>query len=287
MERIQEILNEQTLGTTSKEMNQQEYEQWKADNYNASVGNLNEKDDYNCDLCKNKGYVAKVVYSEIGGYYTNLLEQCKCNNARNAIRRLNKSGLKNVVRQYTFDKYETPEKWQEYIKTSAVKFCSDEENNWFFIGGQTGCGKSMICTAIAVHYIRNGMDCRYMLWRDDITKIKAIVNDAEQYEKAMNELKEIPVLYIDDMFKTGKGEDGRVKMPTTADINAAFEIINYRYNNPELITIISSERQIAEMYDIDEAIAGRITERTKSFGYCISVKNDRERNWRLKGLEEI
>lgn len=61
----------------------------------------------------------------------------------------------------------------------------------------------------------------------------------------------------------------------------------YRGPNPELVTIISSERTIGELSQIDEAIAGRIAERAKAAGYCLSIKRDPARNWRLKGIEEV
>ena len=67
-------------------------------------------------------------------------------------------------------------------------------------------------------------------------------------------------------------------MPTPADVNVAFEIINYRYNNPSLLTIISSELTEADLLDIDEAVAGRIFERAKS----ISISKNRDRNYRIK-----
>jgi DNA replication protein DnaC len=191
------------------------------------------------------------------------------------------------VKDYTFDKYEAEEPWQQTIKATAQRFLQDDRNTWFFIGGQSGAGKTHICTAIAVHYIRNGKEVKYMLWRDEITKVKAVVNDPEQYGELMKALKETDVLYIDDLFKGGKGEDGQYKPPTAADINAAFEIINYRYNNPNLITIISSERTLVELNEIDEAIAGRIAERAKESGYCINLKKDKSRNWRMKGVGEI
>lgn len=264
-----------------------EYEQREADKFNSASGSLNAGDGYNCDICKNKGFIAKVIYDETYGDYIQLVSHCRCQKIRNAIHRLNRSGLKNIVKDYTFDKYETPDAWQQTIKTAALKFCKDEKNNWFFIGGQSGAGKTHICTAIAVFYIKNEKDCRYMLWRDEITKIKANVNEPEEYSQMMKELKKADVLYIDDLFKSGKGEDGKLKPPTAADINVAFEIINYRYNNPSLITIISSERTLAELFDIDEAIAGRIAERTKEYGYCINLKKDSSRNWRMKGLNEI
>lgn len=290
MEQIKTILAKLQIKSghgSDTPLTEKEMEQWKADTYNAMEGNLDKTDGYHCDLCKNKGFVASVRLNEQFNYYSNVLSPCKCEKARNALRRLNKSGLRNVVKDYTFEKYQTPDTWQQTIKDAALRFCEDEENNWFFIGGTSGAGKSHICTAIAVYYIRNGKDCCYMLWRDEIARIKAFINDPDEYGKIMKELKEISVLYIDDLFKNGKDKQGNVEPPTAADVQAAFEILNFRYNNPDLVTIISSERTLAELIDIDEAIAGRIAERSATAGYNINLKKDRSRNWRLRGLGEI
>jgi hypothetical protein len=110
--------------------------------------------------------------------------------------------------------------------------------------------------------------------------------NAHRGDKAVA-LKNADVLYIDDLFKNGKDDFGTVKQPTPADINAAFEIINYRYNNPGKITIISSERTLIEMNAIDEAIAGRIAEKSKAGGYCINLAKDGKKNWRMKGITEL
>ena len=80
----------------------------------------------------------------------------------------------------------------------------------------------------------------------------------------MKPWKTVEVLYIDDLFKTEQGRN-----PTTADVNIAFEILNYRYRNPELITIISSERTIQDIVKIDEAVGSRIFE--KSRNCCINI----------------
>ena len=86
------------------------------------------------------------------------------------------------------------------------------------------------------------------------------------------------VLYIDDLFKIGKGQDGRKQRPTSADVNLAFEILNYRYNKPTCITIISSELYAEDILDIDEAIGSRIYERAK----IVNISNDRAKNQRIK-----
>ncbi len=268
-------------------LSQQELEQKKADLYNQSQGNLNEQDGYECSVCKNKGFIAEVQYNEQFRYHYEVVVPCKCHKIRNAIQRLNRSGLKDAVKRYTFDKYQTPEPWQVKVKETAMRFCNDDDHTWFYIAGNSGSGKSHICTAIAVHYIRQGLDTHYMLWRDEIMRLKASVTEPEVYSKHIKTLKEVPVLYIDDFFKNGKGSDGKSVPPTAADVNAAFEIINYRYNTPQLITIISSERTLAELMDIDEATAGRIVERAKEGGYCLNMKRDSSRNWRLRGLVDV
>lgn len=268
-------------------MSDKEREQHKVDKANATEGNLNAQDGYDCPKCKNKGYIAVCKQAEFSGWWMEYHVPCECMRVRNAIHRLNRSGLKNVVKNCTFERYIAESDWQTRIKSAAIRFCKDENRGWFFIGGQSGCGKSHICTAITVYFIKHGQEAKYMLWRDEIAKIKASVNEAPVYANLMRELKETPVLYIDDLFKSGKGDDGLPKPPTAADVNAAFEIINYRYNNPDLITIVSSERTLSELNQIDEAIAGRIAEKTKVGGYCLNIKRDPARNYRMKGIQDI
>ena len=115
--------------------------------------------------------------------------------------------------------------------------------------------------------MERGQNCKYMLWRDEVRELKSLVNDNEAYIRKMNELKNIDVLYIDDFLK------GR---PTDGDLNVAFELLNSRYNQRKR-TIISGERSIEQVMDMDEAIGSRIYERSKH-GYCFETPGE---NWRL------
>ena len=117
-----------------------------------------------------------------------------------------------------------------------------------------------------------------MLWRDDIARLKSLAMEPDERQAMIDRFKTAEVLYIDDLFKTGKGQDGRAQRPTGPDITTAFEIINYRYNNPQMITIISSEWTEDELMDIDEATGGRIFEKSKT----ISIGRDRKRNYRTR-----
>ena len=114
-----------------------------------------------------------------------------------------------------------------------------------------------------------GLPVRYVQWRADIPAIKAKVNDAAAYQDAIDPLKSVKVLYIDDFLK------GSV---TDADKNIAFDLLNARYINPDAITIISTELTIDRILSWDEAIGSRINQRAKDYMLNIGKKQ----NWRLK-----
>lgn len=211
-----------------------------------------------------------MVY-ESGAEY---MKECKCMEIRRNIERMKASGLTSLMKNYTFSTFIDKTPWQKSILESAKEYLFDNNREWFFIGGQVGCGKTHICTAMTLEFMNRGIAARYMLWRNEVIQIKAVVMDDEAYAKAVNPLKTIPVLYIDDFFKTERG-----KKPTTAEINIAFEILNSRYNNQDLITIISSELHMDDLLDIDEAVGSRIYQRTKR--YCINISYDRAKNYRL------
>lgn len=79
-----------------------QYEQMKANIYNDSIGNLNETDGFNCDLCKNRGSFAKVETAPMYGLPVQVIHPCKCQKARKALARLKRSGLERTVKEYTF-----------------------------------------------------------------------------------------------------------------------------------------------------------------------------------------
>ena len=103
----------------------------------------------------------------------------------------------------------------------------------------------------------------------DIPAIKAKTNDAEAYAEAMQPMKTVRALYIDDFLK------GSV---TDADKNIAFDLLNARYITPDAITIISTELTIDRILSWDEAIGSRINQRAKDYMLNIGKKQ----NWRLK-----
>lgn len=275
-ERLDDILKNLSIKhNNGVEFTREEYEQQQCQWSNDNIGDLNEKDGFNCELCKNKGMIYFLRENQFRSGNEIAVRECRCMTIRRTLQRAKASGLNNILTDYTFDKYEAAEEWQKVIKSKAQEFCTDNAAHWFYIGGQTGAGKTHICTAIAAHYIKAGYNCKYMLWRDDAVKLKAVTNIFEDYQKQIEELKTVDVLYIDDFLKTKDGTE-----PTTADINLAFELLNYRLLDKDKITIISSEFTIARALELDEATIGRIYQQTGT--YKINIDRDMNKNYRLK-----
>ena len=255
-----------------------EFEQKRADRYNQTSGNLNEDGSYDCKLCKNRGDFAKVT--ERNGTFYQALVPCKCMEIRQSIWRMRASGLESTIRQCTFERFVVEHDWQQKMIDTAQSYIAGgaRDGKWLFLGGAIGCGKTHICTAVCRALLYEGKSVYYMPWQSESTKLKAIVNDdGEEYSRSVARLKNVCVLYIDDFFKPVIGERGPMP-PTPADVKLAYDIINYRYIN-RMPTIISSERYLSELMDIDEAVASRIYECAN--GYALSLGRNREKNHRI------
>lgn len=262
---------------------QVEIEQRKVDRFNASIGHLNKLDGYNCEACRNRGSTA--VLDVVGGCIYPRYPECKCMGIRRSIQRMKASGLETIIRDNTFKTFKADAPWQKAMVDKATAYLDEgiSKGAWLFFGGQVGSGKTHICTAVAGKLLYT-YPVIYVVWPQVSKKLKAMVNDAEDYAAEIGRLQDIEVLYVDDLFKPVKDDFGRTVPPTAADMRLAFELFNYRYIN-KLPTIISSEWTVAELVDMDEATGSRIAERTR--GYCMTVARDKERNHRLGGEESV
>ncbi len=239
--------------------------QYRAELINASEG------DGDCDKCKGRGFFATVSIE--GGIVYERERICSCMAKKNAEYHIKKSGLCGIEK-YTFDKFRTMLKWQEALKDAGENFLS-ENGRWFFVGGQSGGGKTHICTAITGALIDKGLPALYMLWEKEWAKIRALAND-ERRDAALRPWKDICVLYIDDFLKHKKGD-----MPTGAETLLGYEILNHRILDESKITIISSEFFLSEIMEIDEATGGRIFERCGK-EYAFSIPRGAAQNMRIQ-----
>ena len=250
----------------------------RAELYNSDVGH---ETGYDCPDCLNRGNIAYVIGTEDN--FREEILPCKCESIRRNLWRIRESGLQDLIDRYTFDLWKTPQAWQEWLRNRAIQY-AENPSGWFFIGGKPGTGKTHLCTAICKELMMKGMETRYILWREFSQQAKAVTNNDEKYADFVGPVRKVPLLYIDDFFKTGRRRDIRTGLwqemtPTEADINLAFDILGSRYNQGNrTITIISSELPVEKLMDIDAAIASRIYQNAGENIFDLSKME----NWRLK-----
>lgn len=229
---------------------------------------------YNCPKCLNRGERSKVINGQI------FTTPCDCMAIRRCNRLLAESGIAEQIKTKTFENYICTEPWQQTVKDKCIQY-TQSPSKCLYLGGQSGAGKTHLCTAVCGYFIQQGKPLRYVLWRDIITKLQANVFNDTQYTAITEDLKNIDVLYIDDLFKLiSTKSDSRTK-----ELEIAFKILNDRELSNK-ITIISTEYTIAEIERFDEAIAGRIAKMcTKN--YIVQIGKKAGRNYRLRDLEEV
>jgi len=239
-----------------------EFAQWRLEIENKAVGNLT---GYDCPECKNRGHIAYL--NENKDIVSRL---CKCMKIRCNLQYIEESGLKDIIQKCTFDRYNAAEDWQKYAKQQAMQF-ADNPETWLYMAGQSGAGKTHLCTAICSKILNSGRQVKYYLWRDLFHTMEQRRFREDGYFELLDEIKRTDVVYIDDFLKA----PDRSKI--IGMIDSAFEIINARYNT-DGITILSSELYISDIYALDEATAGRIQEKSK----FIQIKKESGRNYRLR-----
>lgn len=229
------------------------------------------KESYHCEKCRD---LHARFYWQYGNEY---VEPCDCKQRAIVENEMRAAG---VARDQTFENFHTDFDYQKKMREVAQQYAKGgyRSGQWLYIGGQVGCGKTHVCTACMKEIIKENASCYYMMWRDKAATLKGLVNQPKEYHDVLEPLLKCAVLYIDDFLKVQAGQ-----MPTAADMNLAFQIINFRYNNPLLATIISSEFTPDKITNaIDEAVGSRIMEKSRT--YHVYIGQDKEKNYRLKHL---
>lgn len=240
---------------------------------NAAMGSLHLADGYNCRKCNNRGYV--FFAREYLGSWSAAVNVCDCQKVRNSIKRMEKSGLKNSLKR--LDEFEAEADWQKDMLEVAKAYVAANKSHGesLFLGGQVGCGKTHVGTAVCRELLHQGMAVLYMPW---VTEAKRIKDMADEAGQLIAEYSRAEVLYIDDLFKPYDNQGA----PTAADVRLAYDIINYRYIN-HLPMIISSEKYINELLAVDEGTVSRVYEMARR--YTVNIKRDPARNYRMRGVE--
>ena len=246
----------------------------------------NEEPEYNpaykCQRCKDTG-----MYRGRDSLGRDSMILCPCRKLREAEWQIKASGLEDEIKEKRFDNFECSQPWQQSMKDKAIEFgkeyfaAKDEGRKlpWLYIGGQSGSGKTHLCTAVCGVMLKKGVPVRYMRWATDSRKLRAIRNSPE-YDGMFERLCNAEILYIDDLFKQKSHKTINV---TEAETYVLFELLNERMMQNKS-TIISSEWYLrSEMIEqVDDGTFGRVYQMTGYGRFDISIKRDTENNYRIK-----
>lgn len=232
------------------------------------------KDEIDCPICKNKEVI----------YYLNEFEdemlnkECECVSQRRILRQIKYSGLELEFKNKRFDNFKMDLTWQKEMKELAIRYVKNINDEWLFLYGMTGSGKTHLATAVSKSLIEKGKTYKYMQFTKEIQQLANARKNFNEYvrqdgEDRFNELTKVDVLYIDDFLKL----EGREIEDTKSLV---FDLINTRYNKNK-ITIITSEYSPEELHEYHSAVIGRIEEKCKGFMYGNS--KDEKRNTRKWG----
>lgn len=244
----------------------EEYARRQCEWYNNSIGTL---DGLDCPECKNRGY-----FQILGDDGERHMRECKCMSKRRYVRMMHSSGLGDLYERCTFETYIVTDEFQAINKAAAMRYAAKDGNSWFMFAGASGVGKTHLCTAICSELAKRGRSIKYVQWKRLCAQLIQTKFKLTEQDAIMQEMSESDVLYIDDFLKTA----GNVN-PSEEALSYALDIIDARYKSDRK-TIISSELMIKEIIGFDEALGGRIRERTK--GNIIMNERKPGRNYRMR-----
>ena len=248
--------------------------QVKANTQHSTSRNL--KADYKCNKCKDTTWIET----------ENGMKRCTCYEKSISTRRWERFGV-DPHKVKSIKNFQDYNEVTKKAKSLAIKYIQnfqtirhEEENGLAFLG-QPGAGKSHLAVGIGANFIK-GVICPnviYMPYLEAMKELKCAQFESDEYFRLLNKYTKADLLIIDDLFKD-KVKNRKIRENaelTEADTRCILPIINQRYINNKP-TIYSSECTPNMLLDIDEALAGRILERSN----VVVFKYGLENNYRMR-----
>lgn len=228
-----------------------------------------------CQLCNDTEFLFR---KDEKGY--EVATPCDCREIRRVERLMKGSAITEDFLKLGFKNFEVEHRppiivtafntAREYAKN--FQQLKESRRNGIALLGRPGSGKTHLLMAVANNLMRKGVKVLYFPFVEGFNNLK---DNFDLLEEKTEKMKKVELLFIDDLFK------GR-ENATPFQVEQMYGVINYRYLNHKPI-LISSERTIDDLCDIDEALGSRIFEMCRD--YVVHIEGPRkELNFRLRGL---
>ena len=196
-----------------------------------------------CQRCKESN--GWIVISTPDNWYTEHMERCTCTQTQAVQNRIGKEQLVGFE-LLTFTTFEAYDANTLEIKDKARIYLKNPKHS-FLLLGESGRGKTHLAMAIANNLLAKKHGVLVFKYRDEIRKMQSAINTPE-FEKMMYRFRNCEYLVIDELFKS---------KPSESELKIMYEIIDHRAAKGKSM-IITSEKTLNDLMDIDEALLGRI-----------------------------
>lgn len=213
-----------------------------------------------CSKCNDQGWIESGVTQDGQPLYA----RCSCVTQQVMTKTFGSEELNTTARAKTFQSFTLSGRLPiiRMAKQCAMDYADtflarvNIPQNSMALLGKSGSGKTHLMFAIANALREHDIASMYFPHLERFASMRTMLReDPEKFERTISNVRRTPVLLWDDLYK------GR-ETPTEWVLETVMDIINYRYLN-RLPVVISSERLMDELLEIDEAIGSRIYEMCK------------------------
>lgn len=241
--------------------------------------------EYKCNICKDIYWVVEMDDEQLIALddaerngLKGTVRPCECEKKRQVERMFRTSHITEEFQKLGFQNFTIENRPLSVIQArdAALDYLKQFDEirntrcNSIALLGKPGCGKTHLLMAICNNLMRRNISVMYFPWVEGMNELKDKLDKLEQKTDAM---KNIEVLYIDDLYK------GR-RAPTDWSLEQLFGIVNYRYLNHKP-TLLSCERDIDELCEVDEGIGSRLYEMSRNYTVLIKL-TDEEKKYGMK-----
>ena len=215
---------------------------------------------YRCEKCHDSGWLTVV---KEGHEYA---RRCDCFKRRRAEKALQESGISEAFRNKTLENYVPKSEKQREALDKARKyveiFGQYSMHMNFILLGQNGAGKTHLAVAMGNALIEKNVLVRFVTFQDLLDQLSKSRNQKKETYSVIDKYRDAELLIIDDIFRTTIREWNGSKNVMVSHVDAIFRILDYRYFNKKA-TLITGEKTVLEMMEMDRAITGRLVEKAR------------------------